>query len=160
MLSLPSIKTLSLSSPPLLIIPFFLYCFAHCLLLLFSVCLFCGFGFHYISLLLCALTEVLLGSVPESLFSRVVVFISHLFAMKILAWNTHGCGQIKTQQHLNTLLHSEKYDILFLSKTKSQRSLMRKILNYFPNTYTVDPDCIVGGLTIGWVDGFHFEAVQ
>lgn len=66
----------------------------------------------------------------------------------------------KTQQHLNTLLNVEKPDILFLSETKSHRSLVKKILNYFPNTHIVDPDDIDGGLAIGWVGGFHFKIVQ
>lgn len=80
--------------------------------------------------------------------------------MKILAWNTQGCGQKNTKQHLKTLLEFEKPDISFLSETKSKRCLMRSILNFFPNTDIVDPVGVAGGLAIAWVDGFHFEVVQ
>lgn len=65
--------------------------------------------------------------------------------MKILAWNTRGCGQKKTQQYLETLLAFEKPDILFLFETKSQRSLMKNVLSFFPDTHIVDPDGIAGG---------------
>lgn len=66
----------------------------------------------------------------------------------------------KIKQHLNTLLNIEKPDILFLSETKSQRPLVRKILNSFPNHHIVDPKGTAGGLALAWVDGFHFEIVQ
>lgn len=53
----------------------------------------------------------------------------------------------------------EKPDVVFLSKTKSPRTLMKKLLSDFPNIYLIDPRGKAGGLALAWVDGFHSDIV-
>lgn len=59
--------------------------------------------------------------------------------MKQITWIVQGCGNPFTQNHLKQLIDSEKPEILFLSETKSQRSLVKSLLSAFPNTHIVDP---------------------
>lgn len=80
--------------------------------------------------------------------------------MKIIAWNTQGCGTKKTKQHLDHIIKTEKPEILFLSETKSQRHFLKNLLTDFPNCYFVDPIGKAGGLAFSWVDGIHFEIVH
>lgn len=80
--------------------------------------------------------------------------------MKILAWNVQGCINPLTQNHLKNLISKEKPEVLFLSETKNQKPLVRKLVNDFPNYHIVDPIDLAGGLVVAWIDGFHFDIVQ
>lgn len=80
--------------------------------------------------------------------------------MKILTCNVQGCRNPLTKNHLKNLISKEKPEILFLSKTKNHRSLVKKLVVSFPKYHIVDLIGITWGLVLAWIDVFHFEVVQ